>query len=278
MNKMILSIRANSFLIYFLIFVGAEARTLLEKHHGQKLAEYGRQPYITPSPPASSPPHNQEIVGRPHHLLPPAPKHDPTIGQLTSTTQGLKPHKNELYSSELLMTTSHDEVLILLPSYSSEIVGGRHDPIPVGRHDHEHPPSPKPADEEGQIIITTSSNSCHDGNGIGREKQKPPPTPKPSHNDGQTIISSTNTHDDDDDHHSNYGREEQIRPPPTPRPSDEHHQTIISSTSTTHDDDDHHSNYGREGSTPPSPHHDSPINQLSSNYGAAQHLHLQASY
>ncbi|XP_059299719.1 uncharacterized protein LOC132052272 [Lycium ferocissimum] len=278
MNKMILSIRANSFLIYFLIFVGAEARTLLEKHHGQNLAEYGRQPYITPSPPASSPPHNQEIVGRPHHLPPPAPKHAPTIGQLTSTTQGLKPHKNELYSSELLMTTSHDEVLILLPSYSSEIVGGRHDHISVGRHDHlpVHPPSPKPADEEDQIIITTSSNSCHDGNGIGRGNQKPPPTPKPSHNDGQTIISSTNTHDDDD-HHSNYGREERILPPSTPRPSDEQHQTIISSTSTTHDDDDHHSNFGREGRTPPSPHSASPIGQLSSNRGA-QHLPLQASY
>ncbi|KAK4374693.1 hypothetical protein RND71_005370 [Anisodus tanguticus] len=200
------------------------------EHHGLKLkaeSGYGREPYATPSPPASSPPNKQEIVGRHDHLPPPSPHHDPYIGQLTSSSQG---HKNALYiageSSELLMMTSHDEVLILLPSSTSEGLTGRAD-------HHQPPPAPKPADEEGQIIITASSNSCHDG--IGRGKRRlPPPTLKPSDEYGQTIITS------DDHMNSKYGREDQILPPP-------------------------------------SPHHDTPIGQLSINHGA-QHLPLQASY
>ncbi|XP_055831061.1 hydroxyproline-rich systemin-like [Solanum dulcamara] len=124
-------------IISFLILVGAEARTLLGSgnHDGmvklkdQEIDNYGRKPYVTPSPPKASPSTKQEIVGRQdHHLLPPpSPKHDPNIGQLTSSTS---PH--------------HDTALIIT-------VGRNHGHVPA-------PPAPKPEDEQGQIIITFSSD------------------------------------------------------------------------------------------------------------------------
>ncbi|PHT46027.1 Hydroxyproline-rich systemin [Capsicum baccatum] len=146
-NKMILFFTAFSLIISFLIFAGAQARTLQgdasrNHHHELKLkaesGKYGREPYITTLPPASSPPNKQEIVGRHGRLLPPpAPKHDPITGELTTTTP------------------DHDEVLIiLLPTTTSSSVGGKH------RHLHT-PPPPKPADEQGPVRITSSSTTQH---------------------------------------------------------------------------------------------------------------------
>ncbi|KAK4719302.1 hypothetical protein R3W88_017640 [Solanum pinnatisectum] len=138
---MILFFRAFFFLIIisFLIFVGAQARTLLGNHHGMvklKLGNgnYGRPPYITPTPPTSSPPTNQEIVnGRHDHVLPPpSPKHEPIIGQLT--TISTSPH-HDAAAAPLMIT-----------------VGGRHDHVAA-------PPPPEPHDEQRQIIITSSSST-----------------------------------------------------------------------------------------------------------------------
>ncbi|KAG5602121.1 hypothetical protein H5410_033491 [Solanum commersonii] len=138
---MILFFRAFFFLVIisFLIFVGAQARTLLGNHHGMvelKLGNgnYGRTPYITPTPPTSSPPTNQEIVnGRHDHVLPPpSPKHEPIIGQLT--TISTSPYHDAAVAP--LMIT----------------VGGRHDHVAA-------PPPPEPQDEQRQIIITSSSST-----------------------------------------------------------------------------------------------------------------------
>lgn len=240
--------RANFFLIYFLIFIRSEARTLLEKHGQKKVVEsgYGREPVPLPPTPESASPSNQERLKRQAHRPPPAPKHDPKIDQVRSSRHGRE-------SSELLMAItsniiSDNELLILLPSISSD------NQERFGKHSHLPPPAPKPADEQGQIIVTSSN--CQDVH-----------------------------------MNSNYiGREERILPPPTPKPADEEGQIIITSSSTTNDDQN--SNYmGREGRIlpPPSPHHDAPIGQLSSrrhgrSEGLKPHkypissLPLQASY
>nr|ACC96738.1 hydroxyproline-rich glycopeptide precursor [Solanum nigrum] len=144
---MILFFRAFSILIIisFLIFVGAEARTLLGNHGGMlklkkgSIGNYGRnRPYITPSPPEASPSTKQEIVnGRHDHVLPPpSPKHEPIIGQLTTSTSTSPDQDHD-----------HEEAAA---AFIIIRVGGRHDHVPA-------PPAPKPEDEQGQIIITTSS-------------------------------------------------------------------------------------------------------------------------
>ncbi|XP_009760369.1 hydroxyproline-rich systemin B-like [Nicotiana sylvestris] len=218
MTKMILFVRANFFLIYFLFFIRSEARTLLENH-------YGREPVPLPPTPESASPSNQERLKRHAHLPPPAPKHGPKIDQVTTSRYGRE-------ISELLMTItsnviSDNELLILLPSTSSD------NQERFGKQSHLPPPAPKPADEQGQIIVTSSNCQDHD------------------------HMNS-----------NNYGREEKILPPPTPKPADEEGEISITSSTTTNDDQN--SNYiGREGRIlpPPSPHHAAPIGQLTSRYG-----------
>ncbi|OIT34205.1 PREDICTED: hydroxyproline-rich systemin-like [Nicotiana attenuata] len=249
MTKMILFMRANFFLIYFLVFIRSEARTLLEKQHEQKVVKsgYGR-PAPLPPPPSreSASPSNQERLGRRAHLPPPAPKHDPKIDQVTSRRHGRE-------SSELLVTItsnviSDNELLILLPSTSSD------NQERFGKHGHIPPPAPKPADEQGQIIVTSSNCQDHD------------------------HMNS-----------NNYGREERMVSPPTPKPADEEGQIVITSSTTTNDDHMDSNYIGREERTltPPSPHHDAPIGQLTSRYGGQglkpyksliSSLPLQASY
>ncbi|XP_009785161.1 hydroxyproline-rich systemin [Nicotiana sylvestris] len=242
MTKMILSIKANFFLIYFLVFISSEARTLLEKQHEQKVVKsgYGKEPAPLPPSPESASPSNQERLGRHAHLPPPAPKHGPKIDEVTSNRHGRE-------SNELLMTItsnviSDNELLIFLPSTSSD------NQERFGKHGIPLPP-PQPADEQGQVIVTSSN--CQDGSKYsGREEQELPP-PSPHHNapidqvttsrhgressdllmtitsdvisDNELLILLPSTSSDNQERFGKHGI-----PLPPPKPADDQHQIIVS--------------------------------------------------
>nr|ABQ45124.1 hydroxyproline-rich systemin precursor [Petunia x hybrida] len=191
MTKIISFIRAF-FLINFLIFIGAEARSLLEKHHKVKAeSNYGRDPIPAPPSPSSSPPPSDFLM------------------MTTSTTNQDHEH----------IISDHQQ-LISLPTSSNNYQER------IGRHDYHlsPPPAPKPADHTGQTIITSSnSHYDHDHMNIkyGRSLHKsPPPTPKPSDEQGQIIITSSSYHN----HNSNnFGRGKRL-PPPAPEYDPPYHQ------------------------------------------------------
>ncbi|XP_009604128.1 uncharacterized protein LOC107794366 [Nicotiana tabacum] len=242
MTKLILFPRPNFFLICFLVFISAQAKKLLEKQHEQKVVKsgYGR-PFPPPPTPESASPSNQERLGRRAHLPPPAPKHDPKIDQVISSRHGRE--RSELLITITSNVISDNELLILLPSSTSSDNQERFGKTGLS------PPAPKPTDEQGQIIVTSSNCQDHDHMNIS----------------------------------NNYGREEKIVSPPTPKPADEQGQIIVTSSTTTNDNQN--SNYmGKveQKPTPPSPHHNEPIGQLGRGLKPHKYpissLPLQASY
>ncbi|XP_009785162.1 hydroxyproline-rich systemin-like [Nicotiana sylvestris] len=197
---MILFSRANFFLIYYLVFIGSEARTLLEKQHEQKVVKsgYGRPAPLPPSPQSASPSIPQRLK-RHAHLPPPAPKHGPKTDQVTTSRHGSE--RNELLLTITSNGISDNELLIMLPSSSSDHQErfGKHGIPPP-------PPPPKPADEQRQIIVT-SSNYQGGSNYSGQEEQKLPP-PSPHHKAPIGQLSS-----------SKHGRGQGLKP----------HKSLISS-------------------------------------------------